>query len=455
MQNNEDFHSEYYEELCALAAGGQISERELIELQDHLQQCGQCRSTYSDFVDLLHNKLPLADPDGDTSKLPGFFSKRSSYRERFLARARKEGIAVSNRPAQDIFWNKFEIWAWLRLGYAQVATLAVAALLVTVGLLGYRLYQSNIRYIKLASDRAAINTQSGRQSDVRRQDSPEANVPHERRVTSSTPDEPALHAALASPDNGTAKVELSGELAKERTDRAVAEARSKTLEEQLTQVSAELNALRAHSEQSKEIRDELEKKLKEAEQVANAVKDDLLGIRQARSKDSIIILAQDLQIQKLSEKLTAQAKTLEQEKALLEASRNVRDIMGARNFHIADVFDVDSKGKDQRAFGRVIVSEGKETLIFYAFDLNDRITQKRNASFQVWGQHGPKSPAYSLGLFQIDDQKLNRWVLLFEDPQILAKIDSVIVTVEPPGGSIKPTGRQFLFAYLNATPNHQ
>jgi hypothetical protein len=29
------------------------------------------------------------------------------------------------------------------------------------------------------------------------------------------------------------------------------------------------------------------------------------------------------------------------------------------------------------------------------------------------------------------------------------------VTVEPLGGSAKPTGRQFLYAYLNANPNRQ
>ena len=36
---------------------------------------------------------------------------------------------------------------------------------------------------------------------------------------------------------------------------------------------------------------------------------------------------------------------------------------------------MDSKGKDQRAFGRVFYTEGKSTLIFYAFDLNDETLQ--------------------------------------------------------------------------------
>ena len=96
MLNDERSHPEYFEELCALAASGQISETELVELRDHMQQCGHCRSVSADFIDLFHNKLPLMNPELMGSfKRSGFFSGESSYRERFLARARKEGIAVS------------------------------------------------------------------------------------------------------------------------------------------------------------------------------------------------------------------------------------------------------------------------------------------------------------------------------------------------------------------------
>lgn len=442
MINHEGSHPEYYEELCALAASGQISEPELIELEGHLQQCEECQSAYADFIDLLHHKLPLANPEvARASKLPGFLSESSSYRDRFLARARKQGLAVSRRQGK----RKVAIWSWLRLGYPQAATLAVVALLVTVALLAYNLHLSNERYIKLASDTAAINAQSIQQSVEDR----ERNVPHETQAAT-----PPLETPLTTAPGQTSGAATDNELAKVSVDRAAAEARSKTLEAQLTKVAAELDALRGQTEQSSVSRDQLEKKLKEAEQVANAVKDDLQEIRQTRSKDSLTISAQDLEIQKLTEKLTEQAEILEQERILLEASRDVRDLMGARTFHIADVFDVDSKGKDQRVFGRVFYTEGKSTLIFYAFDLNDRNTAKRNASFQVWGKRGPaESPTHSLGLFQIDDQKQNRWVLRFEDPRVLADIDSVFVTVEPPGGSAKPTGRQFLFAYLNAPSN--
>jgi len=439
MMNHEGSHHEYFQELGALAASGQISEPEFMELEDHIKECEECRSAHADFIDLLHNKLPLADSAlAGPSKSSGFFSENSSYRERFIARARKEGLAVSQQALPDTVGRKLRRWFWPGLGNPQLATLVVAVLLVTIGLLGYSLRQTNKRYQKLEADHAALSKQLGQQGSL-------ASVPPERYAPTLTPPDQAPADATSLP----AARQTEAELDKVRTDRAAAEVRAKVLEDQLTKVASELEALRAQNEETSVSREQLEKKLKDAEQIANGVKDDLQEIRQARSKDSLTIAAQDLEIQKLSEKLTAQAEMLEQEKALLEASRDVRDLMGARTFHIADVYEVDSKGKDQRAFGRVFYTEGKSTLIFYAFDLNDRNTAKRNASFQVWGKRGPaQSPTHSLGLFQIDDQKQNRWVLRFEDPAILAEIDSVFVTVEPPGGSAKPTGRQFLFAYL-------
>src|SRR5262247_4087569 len=101
MLDHKDSHPEYFEELCALAASGQISEPEFVELQDHLQQCAHCRAAYSDFIDLLHNKLPLADPELiGSSRQPGFFSENSAYRNRFLTRARKHGLKVSESPSR-------------------------------------------------------------------------------------------------------------------------------------------------------------------------------------------------------------------------------------------------------------------------------------------------------------------------------------------------------------------
>src|SRR5262249_49154829 len=152
MLNHEVSHHEHFEELCALAASGQISEPQFVELQDHLQQCAYCRSTYNDFIDLLHDKLPLAHPDvSGSSTLPGFFSENSSTRERFLARARKEGVAVSPETRSESVRSKWLFWFWARIATAPLVALA-AVLLVAVGFLGYSLHESTVRYSKLASD---------------------------------------------------------------------------------------------------------------------------------------------------------------------------------------------------------------------------------------------------------------------------------------------------------------
>jgi len=445
MFNREGSHHEHFEELCALAASGLISEPDFVELRDHLQQCADCQSTYNEFIDLIHDKLPLAHPDVvGSSKRPDFVSTQASYQERFLARARKEGIAVSGEPVHVTAGRRWREWFLPGLRHTQLATLAVAVLLV-VGVLSYGLYQSNARYRKLASNQADLVKQLSLQGAV-------STVLEDNKPPVLPPDDAVpIPGPAVAPDRAT-----EVELARVRSGQADAEERAKVLEDQAGKVALELAALRAQSEQTSVSREEVQKKLKDAEQLANILKENLQEIRQARSKDSLTIAAQDVEIQKMSERLNEQAEMLEQDKALLEASRDVRDLMGACSFHIADVYDVDSKGKNQRAFGRVFYNEGKSTLIIFAFDLNDRTAAKRNASFQVWGKRGPaQAPTHSLGLLRIDDQKQNRWVLRFEDQRVLAEIDSVFVTVEPPGGSEKPTGPQFLNAYLDTNPNRQ
>lgn len=428
MSNPEGSHPEYFEELCALAASGQISEPEFAELQDHMRDCARCRSAHADFIDLLHSKLPLVASERiGSSRLTGFLLKRSSYRERFLARARKQGLAVS-RPLGVGFWS---------IGYAQVAALAMALLLVAAGVLGYALRRSNARNAILAADLAAMSERFSQRG------SPQRTAPLE-----AAPTPPVVAPAVLPPVNNNL------ELDKAREAYAAAEAQSKALQEQLKAAASEIESLRAQQERMSASRNALEKKLAENELAMIGANDELQKIRQASANDAAMVAAQARQIRELSGKLASQNETLDRETTLLAAGRDIHDLMGARNLHIVDVLDVDSKGKDRRAFGRVFYTEEK-SLIFYAFDLGDRAAVRRNASFQVWGARGPaQNPSQSLGIFYVDDQKQNRWVLKFEDPRVLAEIDSVFVTVEPPGGSARPTGRKLLYAYLKASPNH-
>jgi hypothetical protein len=134
---------------------------------------------------------------------------------------------------------------------------------------------------------------------------------------------------------------------------------------------------------------------------------------------------------------------------------DAREIFGARDLHIVDVYDVDHAGKSSLAYGRIYYVN-RHLLLFYAFDLADRAKRSRKpVAFQVWGFRQPNSTtAESLGLFYLDDAKLDRWVLRVSDPRLLARIDTLFVTVEPPGGSNSPKGHELLLASLAGPPNH-
>ncbi len=67
---------------------------------------------------------------------------------------------------------------------------------------------------------------------------------------------------------------------------------------------------------------------------------------------------------------------------------------------------------------------------------------------------GQTQQALNLGIFYEDNAAKKRWVLKYTDPKALAQIDAVFVTVEPQGGSPKPSSKTLLFASLKIDPNH-
>jgi len=185
-----------------------------------------------------------------------------------------------------------------------------------------------------------------------------------------------------------------------------------------------------------------------------------LEVEVAKSKseknDGDVALAlQETELRELRNKLTDQDAALNQQEELATRGSDVRDLVVARNLHIIDVHDRDGNGKSQRAFGRIFYTEGK-SLIFYAYDLADPRKVDAKVSFYVWGERlGAEKPISSLGVFHNDDVKDGRWVLTFDDPGVLAQINSVFVTVESSRKAIKePAGRRILFAFLGDKPNH-
>ena len=121
------------------------------------------------------------------------------------------------------------------------------------------------------------------------------------------------------------------------------------------------------------------------------------------------------------------------------------------------VFNIENEskgGETTKTYGRLFYTKGK-SLIFYAYDLDTEAGVKNASTFQAWGRRGvDQQQALNLGIFYEDNASKKRWVLKFDDPKTLAKIDAVFVTVEPNGGSHHPSGKQLLFAYLRVNPNH-
>jgi len=152
-----------------------------------------------------------------------------------------------------------------------------------------------------------------------------------------------------------------------------------------------------------------------------------------------------------------QERRLQEAEQYLSSDRDIRELMGARKLYIADVFDVDGSSQTQRPFGRVFYTQGR-SLIFYAFDLDREPGVVKASTFQVWGQRegalGEPALPRNLGIMYLDNESNRRWVLRFDDPKQLAEIDAVFVTVEPRGGSHKPTGKPFLYALLRKEANH-
>ena len=448
MISHEQLSHEHFEELCSLAALGQISDREFTELQAHLTSCDSCGSEYADYVDLVHSKLSLMiEPQGESSgKIDGFLHRNSGHKKRFLDRAKLGGFYFSEEARRNASWSGLRRLALPSLSYKYSFALITIFSLMSIGVLGYWLQKNKDRSASLTNQVAKLSSQ---------------NIALQQRIDelsgTKTPlaIEPARAPATGRASDSDDKTSLEKDLSRARDDYADAQARVKTLEDQVQAASAEIQALRSEGETSKNTSSQLESKLREAEASAARMNDELQKLREGEKGDASASTAQEARIRDLSEKLREQTDALDRERRLLVAGRDIRDLMGARNLHIMDVFDVDGKGKSNPRFGRVFYTQGK-SLIFYAFDLGDKKASLTKASFQAWGYRAGDEHAYqSLGIFYVDDKNQNRWVLKFDDPEVLSQIDSVFVTVEPPGGSRKPTGEKLLYnAYLNNQANH-
>jgi hypothetical protein len=250
--------------------------------------------------------------------------------------------------------------------------------------------------------------------------------------------------------------QLEAERLKSQQELAQLRADLKAQDERLSQLAGSKSATEEQLRAASEQRDSLASRLQSAEQTYEAVRTELVNFRTECDKAVLRATSLESRVDELSAVNRDQERRLTNSEQYLSSDRDIRELMGARQLYIADVFDVDSKSRTRKPFGRVFYTQGK-SLIFYAFDL-DREPGLKNANaaaFQVWGKkNSDEGQPFNLGILYQDNRANRRWVLRFDDPKQLAEINAVFVTVEPNGGSPKPTGKAFLFALLRKEVNH-
>ena len=427
MLNGDGGHDrhERYRKLCALADSGILTPLERSELQLHLRHCKAC-------VRVLREYRALTA--GGISTLAAIYLERPRLEawddratlERLLERVRSEqpenseSSGSARAGAKSSFLRRTAMNPFVRIALAACFILAAV-----YG--GYCLGTRAAHPTLVSKPDERLQKQPDRQSAALQ----EAQV---RRI-----------AELERQSS-----EKQQELDKSRSALRVLEDRSNDLTIVNSQAEGRLQAV---SQQ----RDALNAQLQTEAQVFEQDRAELAKLRTERDETLLRTASVEARNRELDIENREQERRLKEAEQYLSSDRDIRELMGARKLYIADVFDVDGSSRTQKPFGRVFYTQGK-SLIFYAFDL-DRQTKILNASsFQVWGQReapeGEQASPMNLGILYMDSEANRRWVMRFDDPKQLAEIDAVFVTVEPHGGSQKPTSKPFLYALLRNEANH-
>ncbi|HUN61940.1 MAG TPA: hypothetical protein VMU53_08115 [Candidatus Sulfotelmatobacter sp.] len=392
---------ERFEELAALSPGALLSDREQMELREHTKRCRDCLRAAEEFRELVCSGLPLTE--GAIHKYLQQTRTKSDdgIRERFLLRARREGVVFSPQVQEP---SPRRTW---RLGTA-VAGMAALAAMVLLLLYGPGLYSratpgGTARLAQIQQQNKALNTTIAQ-----------------------------LNESLAAKQR---------EIETLRTQLGTANKTAESLRHE--------NETQRASSQIVPFPTELQNRDKQLDEARNEIQ----RINQLHADDAASLTAQQVRIAQLSDQLRVASATLDLERQLTAAGKDIRELLTARELHVIDVRDTDANGKPTKAFGRIFVTEGK-TLTFYAFDLDQGRAINAKHRFAVWGSPQAKgTPAKSLGFFYVDDKTQNRWALKVSDPTLINEVSAVFVTVAPSAGTTAPTGPQLLYAYLGQ-PNH-
>jgi predicted nucleic acid-binding Zn-ribbon protein len=426
-------HDEFLE-LCAISTSGDLTEKESKRLEAHLAVCPECRQALQEFEAAVDVGMPLL-----SSKLAAGSSEESVFPNRELigslsshrassGTVQEESIDSAGESKRGFAFSQGNGHGQTKLNWNYVWIPFAACILLTAALAIY-----SYRIGRSGSAEVNLTTAHSSDAQIETLEQQMADAGHEREI---------LRAQVTQRESTIAEL------------RRRIEVQSAQLEGmKATQANLE-QAGEAEKGRIAEERAKLAQKLDAAEASIQKTEAELDSMRQQRSQEQLRAMGLEAQVSDLSSQLRNREAAIGKQEELLAHDRDIRELMGARDLYIAEVYDVARDAATQKTYGRVFYTKGK-SLIFYAYDLNEEAGPKKVSTFQAWGRRGPDwSQALSLGIFYEDNAAKKRWVLKLDDAKRLAQIDAVFVTVEPNGGSPKPSGKPFLFAYLKIDPNH-
>ncbi|MGA2606602.1 MAG: hypothetical protein ABSH01_03985 [Terriglobia bacterium] len=436
---------EKFLELCAASTAGELTKEQSRKLDEHLLGCVACREVLKQLHETVKTAVPAIaaglsqnDPEPDKSwsqdkAEAALFERLSKEDSQAGSRQTQKDVIDGSEPShrRAYFPSRFG-WGQLWMTYA-AAILLFLALAISAYRVGLR------RGVEVATN---VPAGQGKGSDSL-----------EKQLNDLSHDRETLRAQLASHDKTIDDLRQQVERLKAAESERVGHSAS-AQKEQESRFAEEAASANARLTDLQKKLDSEEKARSDESSRASALEAKVGELTQRLHERDETVAAQNRQLQSREGAIDQQQAKLAEQQELLDHDRDIRELMGARDLYIAEVLDVGKDGVTKKSNGRVFFTKGK-SLIFYAYDLDRQPGLKKASTFQVWGQRGSdREQALNLGVFYEDSVSKKRWILKFDDPEKLAQIDAVFVTVEPNGGSSKPSGKPFLYAYLKVNANH-
>jgi hypothetical protein len=434
-----DNSHDFFDQLCAMSAAGQISSEEQRILGEHLPSCASCKELVQQYNEIVSQTSDsgaafhaLASPTAwDDSIHP---SEHQRARARLMLAVDEIDAATGSRATSSVTEPHFSWHPQLLFSTSKLAACVATVCLVGAVSFGSWLLSKRMSVHRQATPQASLTSAEL----IRRID--------ELRQELATAQSERNHLEVAVQSAADQSERLKAENNQLRQERSQIESAASRQTSDYANLNNHLRLLQSSLDaaQSSNINLENERKdlLTQVADLTTALRDSRDEVTRVGSRN-----------QELTQQSLTQVRYVQRQQKLLGTDHALRDILGARSLRIIDVYDVGSKGDFELPFGRIFYTEGK-SLIFYAFDLDLQKGLKPGVVFQAWGlREQAKETPHRLGAFYMDDPIQNRWILKVDDARLLSRIDYVFVTDSRKEGS-KPRGKPLLSAFLDSRINH-